>query len=82
MASNLSTQAETHEIPSLLHQIQLTSANLATDDETAKENSRLQALAAARRLVATLEKPEEVVMRYAFEVLLWPSTISHQQLTR
>lgn len=32
------------------------------------QDTRLQALSAARNLVAALEKPEEVVMQYGFEV--------------
>ncbi len=35
----------------------------------ADEGSRKQALAIAQSLVAALEKPEDVVMRYAWEVL-------------
>ncbi|KAA6411723.1 MAG: hypothetical protein FRX48_05004 [Lasallia pustulata] len=68
MASDSLSHSYAQSISSLLQQIQLTSANLASRDEIANDNARVQALEAAKKLVATLEKPEEVVMRYAFEL--------------
>lgn len=82
MASDSLSHSYAQSISSLLQQIQLTSANLASRDEIANDNARVQALEAAKKLVATLEKPEEVVMRYAFEVLVRRSVASHSQLTR
>ena len=81
MASDFLSYSYAQEMSSLLQQIQLTSANLASRDETENENARVQALEAAKKLVAALEKPEEMVMRYAFEVLVRRSVASHPQLT-
>jgi hypothetical protein len=40
------------------------------DNSFMEENSRIQALDMARKIVARLETPEEVVLRYAWEVCL------------
>ena len=50
---------------SLLEQL---SAVETASHEPLDERKRREALAVAKRIVSTLEKPEEVVMRYANEV--------------
>ena len=58
------------DVPSLLQQIKQASTNLHTPEGVIADNSRKTALALAKQLVNALEKPEDVVMRYAFEVQL------------
>lgn len=56
------------DLPSLIQQIQHASNSLGTSKGDVNENSRKKTLLLAKELVATLEKPEDVIMRYAFEV--------------
>ena len=53
-------------------EISLLFTNAAKDvdayDGPSKETHRNRALETAKKLVATLEKPEDIVMRYAWEV--------------
>ena len=70
-----STIARTNEpiqdVSSLLvQQIQQASINLRSTKGGIDEDSRKVALSLAKELVLALEKPEDVVMRYAFEVRL------------
>lgn len=58
------------DVSSLLQQIQQASTSLHTPEGVIYDNSRKTALALAKQLVNALEKPEDVVMRYAFEVRL------------
>ncbi len=58
----------TQDVTSLVQQIQQASTNLHTPEGVIDDNSRKTALALAKQLVNALEKPEDVVMRYAFEV--------------
>lgn len=58
------------DVSSLLQQIQQASTNPHTPEGVIDDNSRKTALALAKQLVNALEKPEDVVMRYAFEVRL------------
>lgn len=58
----------TQEVTSLVQQIQQASTKLHTPEGVVDDNSRKSALALAKQLVNALEKPEDVVMRYAFEV--------------
>lgn len=60
----------TQDVSSLLQQLQQTSTNLRTPEGAINDNSRKAALLLAKQLVNALEKPEDVVMRYAFEVRL------------
>lgn len=57
----------------LVQQIQQASINLCITTTTkggiVDEDSRKVALSLAKELVLALEKPEDVVMRYVFEVL-------------
>lgn len=48
------------------------------------ESARMQALELAKKLVARLEKPEEVILRYAWEVRVphcYPPSLAVQDLT-
>ena len=70
-----STIARTNEpiqdVSSLLvQQIQQASINLRSTKGRIDEDSRKVALSLAKELVLALEKPEDVVMRYVFEVRL------------
>lgn len=56
------------DLPSLIQQVQQASKSLGTSKSDEDENSRKKTLFLAKELVATLEKPEDVIMRYAFEV--------------
>lgn len=53
---------------SLIQQIQQASINLRTARGGIDEDSRKMTLSLAKELVLQLEKPEDVVMRYVFEV--------------
>lgn len=73
MVTTLSGQAgpeSTQDVSFLLQQIQQASTNLRTPEGAIDDNSRKTALSLAKQLVNALEKPEDVVMRYAFEVRL------------
>ena len=48
--------------------IQQASNNVRTNLGSTDEDGRRQAMVVARSLVASLENPEDVVMRYAWEV--------------
>lgn len=60
----------TQDVSSLLQKIQQASTTLRTPEGATDDNSRKAALLLAKQLVSALEKPEDVVMRYAFEVRL------------
>lgn len=60
----------TQDVSSLLQKIQIASTTLHTPEGAIDDNSRKVALSRAKQLVNALEKPEDVVMRYAFEVRL------------
>ena len=53
---------------SLVQQIQQFSINVRTAEGGIDEDSRKVTLSLAKELVLALEKPEDVVMRYVFEV--------------
>lgn len=55
---------------SLVQQIQQASINLCSPNEAIVEDSRKVTLSLAKELVLALEKPNDVVMRYVFEVRL------------
>ena len=52
----------------LLKHLQSAAEEIEQTTMTQHADLRIQALKLARRLVATLEQPEEVVMRWGFEV--------------
>lgn len=56
------------DVPSLVRDIQQASTALITSKEGIDENSRKATLSLAKELVVALENPEDVVMRYVFEV--------------
>ena len=56
------------ESPKLLQYLQSASEEIRINDTTLNANLRKEALDLARKVVAALEKPEEVVMRWGFEV--------------
>ncbi len=60
----------TQDVSSLIQKIQQASVNLSATQGAIDEGSRKKTLSLAKELVAALEKPEDVVMRYAFEVRL------------
>lgn len=60
--------ASLQEIPSVVQQIQRASSDMAMLEGPVDEDNRKQALSLAKGHVSSLEKPEDVVMRYAFEV--------------
>lgn len=70
MASIVTRPTPKEEVPSLVQQIQQASTKLYTHKEVIDEDSRKLTLALAKELVNALEKPEDVVMRYVFEVWL------------
>lgn len=59
------------DVPSLVKDIQQASIALSTSKEGIDESSRKTTLSLAKELVVALENPEDVVMRYVFEV--WPA---------
>ena len=59
----------TQQVSSLLQELQPPKVSDASKDQL-DEASRKQMLAAAKKLVAALEQPTDVIMRYAWEVLL------------
>lgn len=70
MDSTFAAPESTQDVSSLLQQIRQASTNLRTPEGAIDDNSRKTALSLAKQLVNALEKPEDVVMRYAFEVRL------------
>lgn len=74
-----STNGSIQDVSSLLvQQIQQASINLRSIEGgiDVDEDSRKMALSMAKELVLALEKPEDVVMRYVFEVRA-PESIIH-----
>lgn len=69
----------TQDVSFLVQQIQQASTSLHTPEGAIDNNSRKKALSLAKQLVNALEKPEDVVMRYAFEVRL--QVCNHRSLT-
>lgn len=70
MDSTFAAPESTQDVSSLVQQIRQASTNLRTPEGAIDDNSRKTALSLAKQLVNALEKPEDVVMRYAFEVRL------------
>lgn len=58
------------DMSSLDRQIQQATIDLSTPKGAINEDSRKMTLSLAKNLVLALEKPEDVVMRYLFEVRL------------
>lgn len=56
------------ESPKLLQYLQSASEEVRVNETTLNANLRKEALELARSVVAALEQPEEVVMRWGFEV--------------
>lgn len=56
------------EETALIEQLQSTLNTLNAQDGMSHESMRKETLAVAKGIVGSLEKPEEVVMRYATEV--------------
>ena len=57
----------TQSVSSLLQQMNASNTS-RTSEGSLDESSRKQILAAAKKLVATLEQPTDVIMQYAWEV--------------
>lgn len=64
----VSSPKSAQDTSSLVEQIQQASINLFTSKGALDENSRKLTLSHAKELVLALERPEDVVMRYIFEV--------------
>lgn len=64
-----STESETLSLPEISNLFQKAAQSITAFDHLADKDPRQKALAIAQSLVATLEKPNDVVMRYAWEVL-------------
>lgn len=70
MDSIVARPKSTQTVSSLVQEIQQASIALSTSKDGIDESSRKTTLSLAKELVAALENPEDVVMRYVFEV--WP----------
>lgn len=62
------TASETLSLREISFLFQYAAQDVAAFDHMADKDPRQKALAIAQRLVATLENPDDVVMRYAWEV--------------
>ena len=56
------------DLLNLIENAKVISSKMLLSDQSLDEENRYRALYAAQKLVRVLEKPEEVVMHYAWEV--------------
>lgn len=73
MNSIVARQKSIQDVPSLVKDIQQASIALSISKEGIDKSSRKTTLSLAKELVVALENPDDVVMRYVFEV--WPAPL-------